>query len=129
MASLADETPEGRSIVVLAKEKYGIRSPTWRKLNATFIPFTGRPHEGVDAGASSVRKGGRCDPHYVGAVRATMASAIPCGALQPSIIPDVARKFVRSRTKSPRPAAPAGRCKDGRLLGVVQLKDIVKGHP
>src|SRR6266403_815246 len=58
LASLADETPEGRSIVVLAKEIYGIRSRDLAELSATFIPFTAQTRmSGVDAGASSVRKG------------------------------------------------------------------------
>src|SRR3954467_5218272 len=58
LASLADETPEGRSIVVLAKEKYGIRSRDMAELKATFVPFTAQTRmSGVDAGASSVRKG------------------------------------------------------------------------
>src|SRR6267154_149580 len=58
LASLADETPEGRSIVVLAKDKYGIRSRDMAELAATFIPFTAQTRmSGVDAGASSVRKG------------------------------------------------------------------------
>src|SRR6202142_1598999 len=58
LASLAHETPEGRSIVVLAKEKYGIRSRDMAELAATFIPFTAQTRmSGVDAGASSVRKG------------------------------------------------------------------------
>src|SRR5437899_4429720 len=58
LASLADETPEGRSIVVLAKEKYGIRARDMTELAATFIPFTAQSRmSGVDAGSSSVRKG------------------------------------------------------------------------
>src|ERR1700684_3056916 len=58
LASLADETPEGRSIVVLAKEKYNIRSRDMAELNATFIPFTAQTRmSGVDAGGSAVRKG------------------------------------------------------------------------
>ena len=58
LASLADETPEGRSIVVLAKEKYGIRGRDMKELAATFIPFTAQTRmSGIDAGASSVRKG------------------------------------------------------------------------
>src|SRR5476649_312980 len=58
LASLADETPEGRSIVVLAKEKYGIRSRDMAEFAATFIPFTAQTRmSGVDAGGSSVRKG------------------------------------------------------------------------
>src|ERR1700710_2094087 len=58
LASVADETPEGRSIVVLAKEKHGIRSRDLAELGATFIPFTAQTRmSGVDAGTSSVRKG------------------------------------------------------------------------
>jgi len=58
LASLADETPEGRSIVVLAKDKYGIRSRDMAELNATFIPFTAQTRmSGVDAGASSGPQG------------------------------------------------------------------------
>src|ERR1700737_2711592 len=58
LASLADETPEGRSIVVLAKEKYAIRGRVMSELDAKFIPFSAQTRmSGVDAGASSVRKG------------------------------------------------------------------------
>src|SRR4051794_2154252 len=58
LASLADETPEGRSIVVLAKEKYGIRGRDMKELSATFVPFTAQTRmSGIDAGASSIRKG------------------------------------------------------------------------
>ncbi|MET0710595.1 MAG: potassium-transporting ATPase subunit KdpB, partial [Tardiphaga sp.] len=58
LASLADETPEGRSIVVLAKEKYGIRGRDMHELAATFVPFTAQTRmSGIDAGSSSVRKG------------------------------------------------------------------------
>src|SRR3974390_2620853 len=58
LASLADETPEGRSIVVLAKEKYGIRGRELAEVGATFIPFTAQTRmSGVDAHGSSVSKG------------------------------------------------------------------------
>src|ERR1700748_1374114 len=58
LASLSDETPEGRSIVVLAKEKYGIRSRDLAEINANFIPFTAQTRmSGVDVGQSWVRKG------------------------------------------------------------------------
>src|SRR5882672_9562467 len=58
LASLADETPEGRSIVVLAKEKYGIRGRDLAELEAKFIPFTAQSRmSGVEVGASWVRKG------------------------------------------------------------------------
>ena len=58
LASLADETPEGRSIVVLAKEKYGIRGRDLAELRANFVPFTAQTRmSGVEVGASWVRKG------------------------------------------------------------------------
>ena len=58
LASLADETPEGRSIVVLAKEKYAIRARDMSELNAKFIPFSAQTRmSGVEFGATSIRKG------------------------------------------------------------------------
>src|SRR5205085_4188809 len=58
LASLADETPEGRSIVVLAKEKYGIRARDLVELRARFIPFTAQSRmSGVEVGRSWARKG------------------------------------------------------------------------
>src|SRR5207244_4580913 len=58
LASLADETPEGRSIVVLAKEKYGIRERDVEKLGATFVAFTAQTRmSGVDLNGRRVRKG------------------------------------------------------------------------
>lgn len=60
LASLADETPEGRSIVVLAKEKYDIRARDMQKLHATFVPFTAQTRmSGVDFEGASIRKGCR----------------------------------------------------------------------
>src|SRR5712671_4146557 len=109
LASLADETPEGRSIVVLAKEKYGIRSRDMAELSATFIPFTAQTRmSGVDAGASAVRKGAvDAILNYVGGGTAqTMASGNTVRALQSNVNSEVARGSRRSRTKSRRPAAP-----------------------
>ena len=58
IASLADETPEGRSIVVLAKEKYAIRARDMGALHATFVPFTAQSRmSGVDLEGSQIRKG------------------------------------------------------------------------
>src|SRR5205814_2051156 len=58
LASLSDETPEGRSIVVLAKEKYGIRGREMAALSAQFIPFTAQTRiSGIDLNGSSIRKG------------------------------------------------------------------------
>ncbi len=58
LGSLADESPEGRSIVVLAKEKYGLGSPEVAKLNATFIPFTAETRmSGANLPGRQIRKG------------------------------------------------------------------------
>ncbi len=112
LASLADETPEGRSIVVLAKEKYDLRGRDMQSLHATFVPFTAQSRmSGVDIGGSSIRKG---------AVDAVLAHAGGTGktvdALQ-SIADGIAKGG----------GTPLAVARDGRLLGVVHLKDIVKG--
>jgi K+-transporting ATPase ATPase B chain len=132
LASLADETPEGRSIVVLAKEKYGIRSRDMAELAATFIPFTAQTRmSGVDAGSSSVRKGAvDAILNYVGGsgdMRA-VASGNAVRALQPSINSDTAREIQAISDEIAKAGGtPLAVARDGRLLGVVQLKDIVKG--
>src|ERR1700688_4044465 len=132
LASLADETPEGRSIVVLAKEKYGIRSRDMAELAATFIPFSAQTRmSGVDAGASSVRKGAvDAILNYVdggGEMRA-VASGNAVRALQPSVHSDVGREIQAiSDEISKSGGTPLAVAKDARLLGVIHLKDIVKG--
>jgi potassium-transporting ATPase ATP-binding subunit len=130
LASLADETPEGRSIVVLAKEKYNIRSRDMAELNATFIPFTAQTRmSGVDAGASSVRKGAvDAILNYVdgGAPRA-VASGNAARALQPAMSETSRELQAISDEISKAGGTPLAVAKDGRLLGVIQLKDIVKG--
>jgi K+-transporting ATPase ATPase B chain len=112
LASLSDETPEGRSIVVLAKEKYGIRGRDMAPLNAQFIPFSAQTRiSGVDIEGSSIRKGA------VDAVLAWCgASAADAQAL--TLISDKIAKTGGT------PLAVAG---DRKLLGVIHLKDIVKG--
>jgi potassium-transporting ATPase ATP-binding subunit len=130
LASLADETPEGRSIVVLAKEKYGIRSRDMAELNASFIPFTAQTRmSGVDAGASSVRKGAvDAILNYVdgGAPRA-VASGNAARVLQPAMSETARELQAISDEISKAGGTPLAVAKDGRLLGVIQLKDIVKG--
>src|ERR1700747_3026534 len=94
LASLADETPEGRSIVVLAKEKYGIRGRDMAELHATFIPFTAQTRmSGVDAGASSVRKGAvdAILNHVTGGPQA-VASGNTVRSIQPLLNSDVGRE-------------------------------------
>jgi len=130
LASLADETPEGRSIVVLAKEKYGIRSRDMAELNATFIPFTAQTRmSGVDAGASSVRKGAvDAILNYVdGGAPRVVASGNAARVLQPAMSEASRELRTISDEISKAGGTPLAVAKDGRLLGVIQLKDIVKG--
>lgn len=131
LASLADETPEGRSIVVLAKEKYSIRSRDMAELGATFIPFTAQTRmSGVDAGGSSVRKGAvDAMLNYVGGgAPLAVASGNTARAIQPAVLSDVGREVQTIADEiSKAGGTPLAVAKDGKLLGVIQLKDIVKG--
>jgi K+-transporting ATPase ATPase B chain len=113
LASLADETPEGRSIVVLAKEKHGIRGRDFGDLQAVFVPFTAQTRmSGVDIGVRSIRKGAADSvAKYV---------AANGGATSPELQSIVDRVAKSGGT----PLVVAERT---RALGVVHLKDIVKG--
>src|SRR5260221_2211213 len=130
LASLADEAPEAGSIVVLAKEKYGIRSRDMAELAATFIPFTAQTRmSGVDAGQSSVRKGAvDAILNYVdGGQSRVVASGNAARVLQPAMS-ETAREIQAIADEiSKAGGTPLAVAKDGRLLGIVQLKDIVKG--
>ena len=130
LASLADETPEGRSIVVLAKEKYGIRGRDLAELRAHFIPFTAQSRmSGVEVGASWVRKGAVdavLDFLHTPASSVTASGAVR--ALQPGVSTDIVREvnaIADAIAKSG--GTPLAVAKDGKLLGVIHLKDIVKG--
>jgi K+-transporting ATPase ATPase B chain len=130
LASLADETPEGRSIVVLAKEKYGIRGRDMAELGATFIPFTAQTRmSGVDTGSSSVRKGAvDAILNYVTGGPQTIASGNTLRSIQPLLNSDVGRELQAISDEIAKSGGtPLAVAKDGRLLGVIQLKDIVKG--
>ena len=119
LASLADETPEGRSIVILAKQKFNLRERDMTALAATFVPFTAQTRmSGIDLPASSVaaarriRKGaGDAIRKHVESLGGTIAAAL---AAQ---IEDVAR----------RGSTPLVVAEGAKALGVVELKDIVKG--
>ena len=130
LASLADETPEGRSIVVLAKEKYGIRGRDMKELNATFIPFTAQTRmSGIDAGALSVRKGAvDAILNYVnGGAAQTVASGNTVRTLQP-VLNELGREVQAISDEIAKAGGtPLAVARDGKLLGVVHLKDIVKG--
>ena len=130
LASLADETPEGRSIVVLAKEAYGIRGRDMAGLGATFVPFTAQTRmSGVDLGGASIRKGA------VEAVLAALSVSAPSPrggsaalAYRPADEPEGAAEIRTMAEEIARAGGtPLAVARDGRLLGVVALKDIVKG--
>ncbi len=113
LASLADETPEGRSIVVLAKQRFTIRGRDIHALGATFVPFTAQTRmSGVNLEGRQIRKGA------VDAIRGHVKSL--GGELTHEV--QVAVDDVARRGSTPLVVA------DGtRILGVVELKDIVKG--
>jgi len=113
LASLADETPEGRSIVVLAKEKYGIRERDVAKLGATFVPFTAQTRmSGVNMNGRQVRKGA--------------ADAIDAHVRQlGGTVPPEIRSAVDTIAKGG--ATPLVVADGHRVLGAIELKDIVKG--
>ena len=113
LASLADETPEGRSIVVLAKQRFNIREREMSSLNAVFIPFSANTRmSGVDIGERQVRKGA------ADSVRKHVeALGLPYPAEMARLVDDVSR----------RGSTPLVVIDAGRVMGVVELKDIVKG--
>jgi potassium-transporting ATPase ATP-binding subunit len=113
LASLADETPEGRSIVVLAKQKYAIRERDVRGMAATFLAFTAQSRmSGVNLNGRQVRKG---------AVDAIEAHVRAVGGQLPTDV----RASVDQVAK--RGATPLVVADGPRVLGVIELKDVVKG--
>jgi K+-transporting ATPase ATPase B chain len=130
LASLADETPEGRSIVVLAKEKYGIRGRDLAELRANFIPFTAQSRmSGVEVGGSWVRKGAvDAILNYLNAPASGVSVGSAVRTLQPAVSTETAREIgVIADAIAKSGGTPLAVAKDGKLLGVIHLKDIVKG--
>jgi K+-transporting ATPase ATPase B chain len=120
LASLSDETPEGRSIVVLAKERYNLRGREMAPLHAQFIPFSAHTRmSGVDLEGRSIRKGA------VDAVLAHVQGS--SGDVRPeaeAVVREIRTIADRIAKSGATPLAVA----DGhRLLGIIALKDIVKG--
>ena len=113
LASLADETPEGRSVVVLAKQKYAIREREINNLGATFIHFSAQTRmSGVNLDGRQIRKGAAdsiCE--YITQQGGTVPQELK------KIVDDVAR----------RGSTPLVVSDDAKALGVIELKDIVKG--
>jgi K+-transporting ATPase ATPase B chain len=113
LASLADETPEGRSIVVLAKEQYGIRGRELSAHEATFVPFSATTRmSGVDYDGRRLRKG---------AAEAVKKFVEEQGGRAPAQLDEAVNRVARSG------GTPLVVAQDNFVLGVVHLKDIVKG--
>jgi K+-transporting ATPase ATPase B chain len=113
LASLADETPEGRSIVVLAKEKYGLRGRDVHELGATFVPFSAQTRmSGVNLDGRAIRKGA------ADAVEAFVAG-------HGGRVPDEVSASVEGIARAG--GTPLVVADGARVLGVIHLKDIVKG--
>jgi K+-transporting ATPase ATPase B chain len=130
LASLADETPEGRSIVVLAKEKHGIRGRELAELKANFIPFSAQSRmSGVEVGSSWVRKGAiEAILNYLNSSSSAPSSVATVQALRSTVSSDTAREVMAIADAIAKSGGtPLAVAKDGNLLGVIHLKDIVKG--
>jgi potassium-transporting ATPase ATP-binding subunit len=118
LSSLADETPEGRSIVVLAKEKYNLRGRTVSSSpeapgGMRFIPFTAQTRmSGVDLDHTSIRKG---------ATESILAYVESCGKSEPAGLKPIVDRI------SKQGGTPLVVARNGNVLGVIHLKDIVKG--
>jgi K+-transporting ATPase ATPase B chain len=113
LASLADETPEGRSIVVLAKQRYNLRGRDIEKLGAKFVPFSAQTRmSGVDLDGRHIRKG---------AVDAIEKFVKSNGGVTPDKIQQMSQKIAKSG------GTPLVVADGAKALGVIHLKDIVKG--
>jgi K+-transporting ATPase ATPase B chain len=113
LSSLSDETPEGRSIVVLAKEKYGLRGRDLSSIHAEFVPFTAQTRmSGVDLPGASIRKGS------VDAIAHFLEAQ---GSSLPRKVRDQVEEIARAG------GTPLVVAENATALGVIYLKDIVKG--
>ena len=113
LASLADETPEGRSIAILAKQQFNIRERGMEALHASFVPFSAQTRmSGIDVGERAVRKGAAdAMRQYVEA----MGRPFPAEVMR--TVDDISR----------RGSTPLVVVDNGRVMGTIELKDIVKG--
>ena len=112
LSSLADETPEGRSVVVLAKEQFNIRGRSLSDKEMVFIPYTAKTRmSGVDYDGSEIRKG---------AAEAMQEYVTHAGGVYSSECDEIVRRI------SNQGGTPLVVAKDHRILGVIHLKDIIK---
>jgi K+-transporting ATPase ATPase B chain len=113
LSSLSDETPEGRSIVVLAKEKYNLRGRELSQMNAEFVPFSATTRmSGIEVDGRSIRKG---------AVDAITRYLQEHGSAMPEQVLFAVETIAKSG------GTPLVVTENGRALGVIHLKDVVKG--
>jgi K+-transporting ATPase ATPase B chain len=113
LSSLADETPEGRSVVVLAKEKYGLRGRHIPEHEAAFLPFSAYTRmSGVDFEGRQLRKG---------ATEAIVRFVTDHGGSVPPSLQEASDRISRNG------GTPLAVAEGGRVLGIIHLKDIVKG--
>jgi K+-transporting ATPase ATPase B chain len=113
LASLADETPEGRSIMVLAKQRFNLREHEMEAMNPTLVPFSAQTRmSGIDYGPRSIRKG---------AADAMRRYAGSLGRLFPGEVAQTVEDVSR------RGSTPLVVVDDGRVMGVIELKDMIKG--
>lgn len=112
LASLSDETPEGRSVVVLAKERFGIRERSLKDNAVTFIPFTAATRmSGTDSADGEIRKG---------AADAIKDYIIKSGGVYPEACAEIVQDIAA------RGGTPLVVAKNHKVLGVIYLKDIIK---
>jgi potassium-transporting ATPase ATP-binding subunit len=119
LASLADETPEGRSIVILAKEKYGLRGRDVQEISAQFVPFSAQTRmSGAD-----IQSNGKASRRVIrkGAAEAIRAFVEEQGGVYPSAVQQIVQDISRIG------ATPLVVAENKEVLGVIHLKDIVKG--
>ena len=113
LATLADETPEGRSIIILAKQKFALRERNIQELGAAFVPFSAQTRmSGVNIGDRQIRKGA------ADAIRSYVET-------QGGKFPDEAKQLADNVAR--RGSTPLLVAEGGRVLGVIELKDTVKG--
>ncbi len=113
LSSLADETPEGRSIVVLAKQRFNLRERDLSSVTVVFVPFSAHSRmSGVDIGERHIRKG---------APDAIARYVVTLGAQFPAMVNEAVQRVARQGS------TPLVVAEGARVLGVIELKDIVKG--
>ena len=113
LSSLADETPEGRSIVVLAKQRFNLRERDLSSVTVVFVPFSAHSRmSGVDIGERQIRKG---------APDAIARYVVALGAQFPTLVNEAVQRVARQGS------TPLVVAEGARVLGVIELKDIVKG--